>query len=219
MRKISILNQLSEAGIVAVVRTKSVAEAEMVSQACVQGGVTSLEITYTLPEASDVIKTLKQKNDGRMLVGAGTVLDSQTARMAILSGADFVVSPAFDLETAKICNRYHIPYIPGCMTLTEMIRASEAGCDMIKLFPSRVYPPEFIKDIKAPIPDIEIMPTGGIGLHNVEEWISNGASVVGVGGKLTKGTAEEITETARQFSQKVSSAKQRVNHQEKGALL
>lgn len=221
MKKIRILNRLSESGVVAVVRTKSVAEAGEISEACLAGGITALEITYTLPEAAEVIKGLKQDREiNELLVGAGTVLDSQTARMAILAGADFIVSPAFDAETSRVCNRYHIPYIPGCLTVTEMVKAAEAGCDIIKLFPSGAVSPTFIKDVKAPLPDLEIMPTGGIGLHNVEEWIANGALAVGVGGKLTFGTADEIADKARQISRAVQLAKEKVQkNKEKGASL
>ncbi len=221
MKKVRILNRLSETGVVAVVRTKSVAEAEKISEACLSGGITALEITYTLPEASEVIKSLKQDREKKgQLAGAGTVFDSQTARMAILAGADFIVSPAFDLETARVCNRYHIPYIPGCMTVTEMVKATEAGCDVVKLFPSGAVSPKFIKDVRGPLPDIGIMPTGGIGLENVEQWIVNGALAVGVGGKLTSGTAYEIADKARQFSRTVQLAKEKVQkNKEKGALL
>lgn len=220
MKKARILNCLSRAGIIAVVRTKSVDEADKISRACVEGGITSLEITFTLAEAAEVIKRLKQnRNEKDLLVGAGTVLDSQTARMAILAGADFIVSPAFDSETAKVCNRYHIPYIPGCMTVTEMVKASEAGCDIVKLFPSCAVSPGFIKDVKAPLPDIEIMPTGGISLENAEQWIINGALAVGVGGKLTSGTENQIVDKARRFSRAVQQAKEKLQNREKGALL
>ncbi|MGA8941554.1 MAG: bifunctional 2-keto-4-hydroxyglutarate aldolase/2-keto-3-deoxy-6-phosphogluconate aldolase [Thermoactinomyces sp.] len=220
MKKARILNRLSRAGIIAVVRTKSVDEADKISRACVAGGITSLEITFTLAEAAEVIKRLKQnRNEKDLLVGAGTVLDSQTARMAILAGADFIVSPAFDYETAKVCNRYHIPYIPGCMTVTEMVKASEAGCDIVKLFPSCAVSPGFIKDVKAPLPDIEIMPTGGISLENAEQWIINGALAVGVGGKLTSGTENQIVDKARRFSRAVQQAKEKLQNREKGALL
>ncbi|MBA4600997.1 bifunctional 2-keto-4-hydroxyglutarate aldolase/2-keto-3-deoxy-6-phosphogluconate aldolase [Thermoactinomyces mirandus] len=221
MKKAKILNRLSRTGIIAVVRTKNVDEADKISRACMAGGITSLEITFTLAEAAEVIKSLKQNRDGKeLLVGAGTVLDSQTARMAILAGANFIVSPAFDSETSRVCNRYHIPYIPGCMTVTEMVKASEAGCDIIKLFPGSAVSPRFIKDVKAPLPDIEIMPTGGISLENVEQWIVNGALAVGVGGKLTSGTESEIADKARQFSRAVQQAKEKLQkNKEKGARL
>lgn len=198
MKKASILNKIASIGVVAVVRAENEQRAVEVSNACIRGGVKAVEITYTLPEASDVIKKLKAKDGGDdgIVIGAGTVLDAQTARLAIISGADFIVSPSFNLETAKLCNRYHIPYIPGCMSITEIVQASEAGCDVIKLFPSRFYTPEIINDIKAPLPHVEVMPSGGMNLNNIGEWIEKGAIVAGVGGQLTSGTAEEIIETA-----------------------
>lgn len=211
MKKAEILNQLAQIGVVAVVRGESEKRAVEVADACIKGGVKAVEITYTLLEASDVIKKLKHKNKGNMdvVIGAGTVLDAQTARLAILSGADFIVSPSFSLETAKLCNRYHIPYIPGCMSIAEIIQASEAGCDVIKLFPSRFYTPEIINDIKAPLPNVEIMPSGGISLNNIGKWFEKGAMVVGVGGQLSSGTPRDIQEAAAKFVETVKEVRKR----------
>ena len=142
------------------------------------------------------------------MVGAGTVLDSETARVAILAGAKYIVSPAFDLETAKLCNRYQVPYMPGCMTLTEIITAMEAGADIIKVFPGSAFGPSFIKAIKGPLPQAVLMPTGGVSLDNVDQWIKNGCVAVGVGGNLTKGTSEEMTNTAKAFVAKVKEARE-----------
>ncbi|MBO8162115.1 MAG: bifunctional 2-keto-4-hydroxyglutarate aldolase/2-keto-3-deoxy-6-phosphogluconate aldolase [Brevibacillus sp.] len=209
MKKWDVLKRIADIGIVAVVRAGNVAEAKEISHACVKGGISAVEVTYTVPGATDVIKGLKEENAASgLVVGAGTVLDAETARIAILAGADFVVSPGFDLETAKLCNRYQIPYMAGCMTITEMIRALEAGCDIIKLFPGSAFGPSFIKDIKAPLPQVNLMPTGGVSMDNVKEWIKNGAIAVGVGGQLTKGEPEQIAETARQFVEKVHEARQ-----------
>ncbi|WP_058309063.1 bifunctional 2-keto-4-hydroxyglutarate aldolase/2-keto-3-deoxy-6-phosphogluconate aldolase [Gracilibacillus massiliensis] len=209
MKKTEILNRLVHVGIIAVVRGESKKRAIEVSSACINGGVKAIEITYTLPEASDVIKKLKANNEdnNEVVIGAGTVLDSQTARLAILSGAEFIVSPSFDFETAKLCNRYHIPYIPGCMSITEIVKASEAGCDVIKLFPSRFFTPAIVNDIKAPLPNVEVMPSGGVNLNNIEEWINKGAIVAGVGGQLTNGTSKEIIETAEKFVRIVKEAR------------
>jgi 2-dehydro-3-deoxyphosphogluconate aldolase / (4S)-4-hydroxy-2-oxoglutarate aldolase len=211
MRKAKILEKIYNIGLVAVVRADSVTEAKEISFACMKGGIPLVEITYTVPGATDVIQFLKRDHyKNQLLVGAGTVLDAETARLAILAGADFIVSPNFNLETAKLCNRYCIPYIPGCMTIKEMVEALEAGCDIIKLFPSKVYAPSFIKDIKSPLPQINIMPTGGVNLENVKDWIKNGAVAVGVGGQLTNGTPEQITKIAKQFVHLVSEARQEV---------
>jgi 2-dehydro-3-deoxyphosphogluconate aldolase/(4S)-4-hydroxy-2-oxoglutarate aldolase len=209
VKKIDILGRIVDIGVVSVVRADNIAQAKEISYACLNGGVSVIEVTYTVPGASNVITALKEDILGSdLIVGAGTVLDSETARIAILAGADFIVSPGFDLETAKLCNRYQIPYMAGCMTIKEMIQALEAGCDIIKLFPGRVFGPSFVKDIKAPLPQANIMPTGGVSLDNVKEWIKNGVIAVGVGGELTKGSSEQITEKAKQFVKNVQEARQ-----------
>jgi 2-dehydro-3-deoxyphosphogluconate aldolase / (4S)-4-hydroxy-2-oxoglutarate aldolase len=209
IRKVRILEKISNIGVVAVVRADSVTRAKEVSLACMKGGIPLVEITYTVPGATDLIQTLKRDHyTNQLLVGAGTVLDAETARLAILAGADFIVSPNFNLETAKLCNRYCVPYMPGCMTIQEMVESLEAGCDIIKLFPSKVYDPSFIKDVKAPLPQVNIMPTGGVNLGNVQDWIKNGAVAVGVGGQLANGAPEQITKIAKQFVQLIREARQ-----------
>lgn len=212
IEKIETLRSIEEVGVVAVVRAENAEIAEKISKACIEGGIPAIEVTFTVPNADKVISALKEKfTKEELIVGAGTVLDSETARIAILAGAQYIVSPGFDLETAKLCNRYQIPYMPGCMTITEMIRAMEAGADVIKLFPGSAFGPSFIKDIKAPLPQVPIMPTGGVSLENVDQWIKNGCIAVGVGGKLTAGAAtgnyESITEIAKQFVAKVKEAR------------
>lgn len=218
MKKARILNQLADLGLVAVVRGDNADGAIEISDACISGGVKAIEITYTLSEASNVIMELnsKYKNSEDVVIGAGTVLDGETARLAILSGANFIVSPAFDNKVARLCNRYHIPYIPGCMSITEIVKASEAGCDVIKLFPSRLFTPEMIKDIKSPIPTVEIMPSGGVDLENVSDWFKQGALCVGVGGQLTNGTTDEIREVAKEFVEVVKET--RNNHESRSVL-
>ena len=142
-----------------------------------------------------------------MILGAGTVLDSETARIAILSGANYIVSPAFNLERAKLCNRYRVPYIPGCVTITEVITAMEAGADIIKIFPADLFGPKIIKDIKGPLPQAKMMPTGGVDVSNVDQWIKAGAVAVGAGSSLTAGAKtgdyKKITETAKEFIRKI----------------
>jgi len=142
-----------------------------------------------------------------LLVGAGTVLDSITARIAILAGAKYIVSPAFDLETAKLCNRYQVPYMPGCMTVTEMLKAMEAGADVIKVFPGSAFGPDFIKAVKGPLPQATLMPTGGVDINNVDKWIKNGCIAVGVGGNLTKGSSDDMTKAAKEFVDKIKEAR------------
>src|SRR5690625_1620662 len=165
MRKIKTLTKLLDCGVVAVIRADSKEEAMETSKACVAGGIQGLEITFTVQGAEEAIRDLATEfaHDPDVIVGAGTVLDAITARIAILAGAEFIVSPAFDQETAEICNLYQIPYMPGCMTITEMKQALKAGVDIIKLFPENTFGPEWIKSVKAPFPQVNIMPTGGNG--------------------------------------------------------
>jgi len=210
--KIETLTRIMEAGIVAVVRADSEEQAEKISKACIEGGVPAIEVTFTVPGAQNVITSLKSKfKKEELIVGAGTVLDSETARIAILAGAEYIVSPGFNLETAKLCNRYQIPYMAGCMTLTEIIVAMEAGVDVVKVFPGNAFGPGFIKAIKGPLPQSVLMPTGGVSLDNVGEWIRNGCVAVGVGGDLTgpakTGDYAKITEIAKQFVAKIKEAR------------
>lgn len=212
MDKELILQKLADTGLVAVVRASDAEEAMKISDACLLGGCLSIELTFTVPGAHKVIETLAAKyQNGEMLLGAGTVLDSETARIAILSGANYIVSPAFDLETAKLCNRYRVPYMPGCMTVTEVIKAMEAGADVIKIFPADLFGPKIIKDIKGPLPQAKLMPTGGVEVSNVHQWIEAGAFAVGAGSSLTKGAKTGdfalITETAKQLIEKIKEAR------------
>jgi len=211
MQKFDIINQLCETGVVAVVRAENAEQGIEISKACLAGGINAIELTFTVPNADQVIKTLANQFGKEMLIGAGTVLDSETARIAILAGANYIVSPGFDLETAKLCNRYQIPYMSGCMTITEMIKAMEAGVDIVKLFPGNAFGPDFVKSIKGPLPQVNIMPTGGVNLDNVDQWIKNGCVAVGVGSDLTApaktGDYEGVTKLAKQFVEKVATAR------------
>ena len=208
MRKFEVLQRIEKVGIVAVVRAENSEKAKKIALACMEGGIDSIEITFTVPGAQKVIEDLTLEFGDKLLVGAGTVLDSETARIAILAGANYIVSPGFDLETAKLCNRYQIPYMAGCLTLTEMIKAMEAGVDVIKVFPGSVVGPDFIKAVKGPLPQAVLMPTGGVSIDNVDKWIKNGCVAVGVGGNLTKGSSEDMTKAAKEFVEKVKLARQ-----------
>lgn len=207
MKRHEVMQRIEHTGIVAVIRANNTEEAVKISKACMNGGIDAIEITFTVPGAHKVIEDLVAEFGDDLLVGAGTVLDSETARIAILAGAKYIVSAAFDLETAKLCNKYQIPYMPGCMTIKEMITAMEAGADVIKVFPGSVFGPAFIKAIKGPLPQAVLMPTGGVSLDNVDQWIKNGCIAVGAGGALTKGSAEDITETAKEFVKKIKEAR------------
>ena len=147
-----------------------------------------------------------------MLLGAGTVLDPETARIAILSGAQYVVSPYFDPETITLCNRYRVPGMPGCTTIKEVVNAMEAGADIVKVFPGELFGPKIIKSIKGPLPHAKVMPTGGVDITNVDQWIKAGAAAVGVGGALTQGAKtgdfKSITDMAKQLVEKVRATRQ-----------
>ncbi len=211
--KSEIIGRIKESGLVAVIRAESAAEASKIIEACVKGGVGSIEITFTVPGAEGIIKELASQYDPeKVLIGAGTVLDSETARTAILSGAQYIVSPCFDAETAKLCGRYNIVYIPGAMTIKETVQCMEAGCEIIKIFPGELFGPKIIKAIKGPLPQAQLMPTGGVSVDNVAEWIKAGAVAVGAGGSLTAGAKtgdfDQITRTAVEFIEKIKLARE-----------
>ena len=212
MEKEQVLKKMTDAGLVAVVRAKNADEAIRISDACLEGGCPSIELTFTVPGAHKVIEALAEKYpNGEMLLGAGTVLDSETARMAILSGANYIVSPGFNLETAKLCGRYRVPYLPGCMTITEVLTAMEAGADIVKIFPADLFGPKIIKDIKGPLPQAKMMPTGGVDISNVHEWIKAGAVAVGAGSSLIAGAKtgdyQKITDMAKELIRRIKEAR------------
>ena len=204
LKKSKILKKITDIGIVAVVRSETIEEGIRISRACVEGGIPAIEVTYTVPGATEVIKALKEQfTSEELVIGAGTVLDAATARIAILAGSEFIVSPAFDEETAKLCNLYQVPYMPGCMTITEITKAMQYGADIVKLFPGSAFGPSFVKAVKAPLPQANIMPTGGVSLENIDEWFKNGVIAVGAGGKLASGSSEDIIATAKAFVEKI----------------
>lgn len=200
MEKEKIITAIKETGVMAVVRVETIERGIEIAQGCLEGGVNVLEISYTNANAGEVIQALKKKFGAQLLIGAGTVLEGITARLAILSGADFVIAPTFDTEVQQMCNLYQIPYAPGCTSYTEMLEALKQGAAFIKAFPiSNFYGPELAKVIKVPCPQVAILASGGVTLDNLNQWYENGVDCVGVGGLLTKGTSEEISENARQL--------------------
>lgn len=212
IEKTNTLQRITSVGVVAVIRVNDKEVAVKTSEACIKGGIPAIEVTFTVPQAHLVLQRLTEKfSKDQLIVGAGTVLDSETARIAILHGAQYIVSPGFDDETAKLCNRYQVPYMAGCMTITEIIKALEAGVDIIKLFPGSNFSPSIIKDIKAPIPQAPIMPTGGVSLDNVHQWIENGCVAVGIGSALNKpaelGDYDKVAELASKFVEAVRVAR------------
>ena len=213
MVKINTLKALTDCGVVAVVRGNSKEVGVEMSRYCIRGGVKAIEVTYTNKFANDIIKDLSEEfeNQDDVIIGAGTVLDPETARTAMLAGAKYIVSPGFDVETAKICNRYKVPYIPGVMTINEIVSAHESGVDVIKLFPGSAFGSSYIKAIKGPLPYANIMVTGGVNIDNIDSWIKAGVDAVGIGGELNKlgeeGKFEEITAVCEQYMAKLNEAR------------
>jgi len=211
IQKLVVLNRIIESGLVAIIRADVADHAERIAEACARGGITVLEVTFTVPGAAKVIEVLAREYDGEMIIGAGTVLDPETARIAILSGAQFVVSPALNVETARLCNRYQVPHMPGTGTVKEIIEAMEVGAEIIKIFPSEGLGPGFVKAVRSPLPQAQLMPTGGVSLDNVTDWIRAGCIAVGVSGHLTgyqkASDSKVITDTAKQFLEKIRKAR------------
>ncbi|WP_410514403.1 bifunctional 2-keto-4-hydroxyglutarate aldolase/2-keto-3-deoxy-6-phosphogluconate aldolase [Paenibacillus sp. BR2-3] len=211
MKKIKVLQNVASVGVVAVIRADNSEDAFKMSVACVEGGLNNIEVTFTTPDADVAIKKLVAEYGDRAVIGAGTVLDPLTARIAILAGAEFVVSPSFEEDTAKMCNLYGIPYMPGCMTLSEMKEALKLGVDVLKLFPGSAFGPDYVKAVKGPMPHVNIMPTGGVDLNNMDKWIANGCIAVGIGGNLTapakEGRYDLITELAAKYVAKFKEIK------------
>lgn len=205
MYKSDIILKLKQQAVVAVIRGESIEEGVNASVACIKGNLGCIEVAYTNSHASDIIKNLTEmyQGDPDVCIGAGTVLDAPTARNAIIAGAKYIVSPSFNQETAILCNRYSIPYIPGCMTIREIVEALEAGSEMIKLFPGSAFSPSYIKAIKAPLPQASIMVTGGVSLDNAKDWFAAGVDAIGIGGELNKlatlGDFNQITEIAHKY--------------------
>lgn len=212
MDKLQVISKIKEVGVVAVVRAESAEQAIKITDACIKGGIPAIELTFTVPGANRVIEELaKHYKEDEIILGAGTVLDPETARIAILAGAQYIVSPYYDEETIRLCNRYAVPCMPGCMTIHDVVKSLEMGCDIIKLFPGDVFGPQMVKDIKGPIPQAKIMPTGGVSADNVDEWIKAGVVAVGAGSSLTKGAKtgdyDAITAEAKKFVENIKAAR------------
>ncbi|MCU6712351.1 bifunctional 2-keto-4-hydroxyglutarate aldolase/2-keto-3-deoxy-6-phosphogluconate aldolase [Paenibacillus sp. J5C_2022] len=194
MKKLKVLQQLTDAGVVAVLRADSAQEVAEMARRAIKGGIKAIEITMTVPFALQAIEQLSKEYscsvsadaDNYAIIGVGTVLDPETARAAIMAGAEYVVAPALNPDTIRMCNRYAVPVMPGTMTIQEIQNALELGVDVVKLFPGNLYSPSVIPSIKGPLPQANIMPTGGVSLDNLKDWIKAGAVAVGIGSDLTK---------------------------------
>jgi 2-dehydro-3-deoxyphosphogluconate aldolase/(4S)-4-hydroxy-2-oxoglutarate aldolase len=214
MKKQDVMRRIEEIGIVPVVRAESAGEALAVADAIRAGGVPILEITMTVPGAVNVIAEVSARYGDDVLVGAGTVLDAETARACLLAGARFIVSPSFDAATVALCRRYGVPVMPGALTPTEVVTAWQAGADAVKVFPcSAMGGAKYLGALKAPLPQIELIPTGGVSLDTAADFIRAGAWALGVGSDLVNlaairaGCPEKITETARAYVNAVRNAR------------
>lgn len=206
MTREQILQQIKKVGLVPVLRAPSAEIAVAAAQAIEKGGVPVVEVTMTVPGAIEVIREMVKSSQGRVLVGAGTVLDPETARACMLVGAQFVVSPSLNVKTIEMCRRYGVPVIPGALTPTEVVTAWEAGADVVKVFPcSAVGGPKYLAALKGPLPQIDLIPTGGVSLATAADFLAAGAFALGVGGDLVdtkaiaEGKPEVVTESARKY--------------------
>jgi 2-dehydro-3-deoxyphosphogluconate aldolase/(4S)-4-hydroxy-2-oxoglutarate aldolase len=205
MNKAEKLEIIRATGVIAIVRARRSDQLIAAADAIKAGGVRAIEVTMTTPGALDVIREASERYGSDFLFGAGTVLDAETARSAILAGAGFVVAPTLNLETIALCNRYGTPVMPGCYTPTELLTAWEAGADLLKLFPASFGGAGLIKAILAPLPQLEIVPVGGVDLDTAASFIRNGAAALGVGSSLINqklldaGDMDELTRRAAAF--------------------
>jgi 2-dehydro-3-deoxyphosphogluconate aldolase/(4S)-4-hydroxy-2-oxoglutarate aldolase len=209
MSKETHLRQVLDVGIVAVVRAQDSRQLVEVVRALADGGVTVAEITMTVQGALEVLRQVRQALGDRVLLGAGTILDPETARAALLAGAEYIVAPTVNRDVIKLCQRYDKLVMPGAFTPTEILTAWEAGADIVKVFPADVVGPAFFKALRGPLPQVRLMPTGGVDLQTAADFLKAGACCLGVGGQLVEpqavaqGNFDRIRELARQYMQVV----------------
>jgi len=200
-----ILSRLIETGVVAIVRTDDPSQLMRVAEVLKAGGIETFEVTMTVPGALDVIREVSQRFGPDLIVGAGTVLDGETARSAILAGAQFIVSPTLSQSVITVTRRYGKVVVPGALSPTEILAAWEAGADIVKVFPIRLGGPRYLRDVLAPLPQVRLMPTGGVNLENAADFIRAGAVAVGIGSALVdkqllaEGCFDELADRARRL--------------------
>jgi 2-dehydro-3-deoxyphosphogluconate aldolase/(4S)-4-hydroxy-2-oxoglutarate aldolase len=197
MSRDTTLKRILDCGVVAVVRAGSSALLVNVVKALAEGGVTAAEITFTVPDAVEVIRAVRREAGDAVCLGAGTVLDPETARAALLAGAEYIVSPTVNLDVIRLCRRYDKPVIPGAFTPTEVVAAWEAGADVVKVFPADVGGPPYLKALRGPLPQVRLMPTGGVDLTTAKAFLEAGACCLGVGGSLVEPKAVAAGDFAR----------------------
>ena len=214
MSRADVTAQIEAMGVVAVIRMKDPAKLRAVVDALAEGGVRALEVTMTVPRAVELIRDLAPTMPAGFLLGAGTVVDAATAQAVIDAGAQFVVSPVFRRDVIRACHERDVPVMPGCFSPTEILDAHDAGADVIKVFPATMLGPQFVKDVRAPLPQVKLMPTGGVTLDNAGDWIRAGAVAVGVGSALVDAKAidagrfEIIAANARRVIASVAAARE-----------
>lgn len=207
MAKEDQLRQVLDSGIVAIVRSQDSQQLVEVVGALAEGGVTTVEITMTVPGALEVLRQVRQTLGSRVLLGAGTILDTETARLALLAGAEYLVTPTINLDVIRLCHRYDKLIMPGAFTPTEILTAWEAGADIIKVFPAEVVGPAFLKAVRGPLPQVRLMPTGGVDLNTAQSFLQAGACCLGIGSQLVEPDAvakrnfDRIRDLARQYVQ------------------
>jgi 2-dehydro-3-deoxyphosphogluconate aldolase/(4S)-4-hydroxy-2-oxoglutarate aldolase len=212
-RRAAVTAKVEALGVVAVIRLKDPARLRAVVDAMMEGGVRALEVTMTVPRAIELIRELAPALPAGFLLGAGTVTDPVTARAVIDAGASFVVSPVFRPDVIAACHERDVPAMPGCFSPTEILAAHECGADIVKVFPATMLGPQFIKDVRAPLPQVKLMPTGGVTLDNAGDWIRAGAVAVGLGSALVDVAAidgnrfDVITANARRVVASVAAAR------------
>ncbi|MEX2119491.1 MAG: bifunctional 4-hydroxy-2-oxoglutarate aldolase/2-dehydro-3-deoxy-phosphogluconate aldolase [Pirellulales bacterium] len=217
MRQNDPLARLLQTGIVAILRAPDGSRLVDAAQALLAGGIDVMEVTFTVPHASKVLEHLADQLGDKLLLGAGTVLDPETARVALLAGAQFIVSPAINLDVIRLCRRYGKLVLPGALTPTEVLTAWEAGADIVKLFPSELAGPAYIKALHGPLPQVRLLPTGGVNLETAAAFIEAGACALGIGGSLVepaalaRGDMGRIESLARQYVQVVRQARARLD--------
>src|SRR6516165_9980232 len=218
MSKESQLRHVLDCGIVAVVRSPDSAQLVEAARALADGGVTVVEITMTVPGALDVVRQVRQALGDRVLLGAGTILDAETARAALLAGAEYLVAPTVNLDVIRLCQRYDKLVMPGAFTPTEILTAWEAGADIVKVFPAEVVGPAFFKALRGPLPQVRLMPTGGVDLNTAADFLRAGACCLGVGGQLVEPRAvanrdfDRIRDLARQYVAIVQQTRKEISH-------
>jgi 2-dehydro-3-deoxyphosphogluconate aldolase/(4S)-4-hydroxy-2-oxoglutarate aldolase len=214
MQKIRTVQRIVDAGVIVIIRGESSDQAIQVAEACHKGGIVAIEIAFTTPGAEGAIRELARRfRNGEVVLGAGTVLDPETARAAILAGAQYLVSPTLNESTLRLAHRYQVPCLPGAMTVAEVLASLEAGADLVKLFPGELFGPAAIRAIHGPVPQAALVPTGGVNADNVAEWFAAGAVAVGVGSAVTgaakKGGMRGVTAAAKLLVDKARAARKR----------